>query len=208
MHRINLLFLVILMQNLRSTQQNQDKTQGNHAIKRTDGGVSYANFEIHKFHYLQVSPPAFSHEVLQAQECAFACVTQQTCYSFNIGLSPNQNGKFLCELLSGDKFRSPTNLTSSQQFDHYSIEVNNLSYKGVTHVCIMKFNFSLVLKMSFLVRFLILLHKAKRTKYDLNYFFTWAHCVFTQGGQVSVSYLNIFMKKLILHWQDDRFLNM
>lgn len=122
MHRINLLFLVILMQNLRSTQQNQDKTQGNHAIKRTDGGVSYANFEIHKFHYLQVSPPAFSHEVLQAQECAFACVTQQTCYSFNIGLSPNQNGKFLCELLSGDKFRSPTNLTSSQQFDHYSIE--------------------------------------------------------------------------------------
>ena len=142
MHRINLLFLVILMQNLRSTQQNQDKTQGNHAIKRTDDGVSYANFEVQKFHYLQVSPPAFSHEVLQAQECAFACVTQQTCYSFNIGLSPNQNGKFLCELLSGDKFRSPTNLTSSQQFDHYSIEVNNLSYKGVTHVCIMKFNFS------------------------------------------------------------------
>lgn len=60
----------------------------------------------------------------------------------------------------------------------------------------------------FLGSFFYLLPKAKRTKYDLNNFFTWAHCVFTQGGQVSVSYLNIFMKKLILHWQDNRFLNM
>ena len=60
----------------------------------------------------------------------------------------------------------------------------------------------------FLGPFSYFLHKAKRTKYDLNYFFTWAHCVFTQGGQVSVSYLNIFMKKLILHWQDNRFSNM
>lgn len=131
MRRINLLFTVILVQNLRSTQQSQDITQGNHAIKRTDNGVSYANFKVHKFHYLQLSSRAFSHEVLQADECTFSCVSQQTCYSLNIGLSPNQNGKFLCELLSGDKYRSPTNLTSSQQFDHYSIEVNNLSYEGL-----------------------------------------------------------------------------
>ncbi|PFX19748.1 EGF-like repeat and discoidin I-like domain-containing protein 3 [Stylophora pistillata] len=122
MRRIDLLFIVMLVQNLPATQQNQDITQGNHAIKRTDNGLFYANFKVHKFHYLQLSSRAFSHEVLQADECAFSCVSQQTCYSLNIGLSPNQNGKFLCELLSGDMYRSPKNLTSSQQFDHYSIE--------------------------------------------------------------------------------------
>ena len=115
----NVLFLVVLLRFSSSTGQDQHMIRFNHLQ-----GISHANFVAHKFQHLQGSLLDASCEVVQDDECAFACVDNAPCVSFNIALSPNENGKFRCELLSEDKFRSPDKLTDSQQFHHYSLKVS------------------------------------------------------------------------------------
>ena len=102
--------------------------QGNHDLKRPrfQHGVSYANFVAHKFQYLQGSLLDSSCEVVQGNECAIACVDNAPCVSFNVALSPKENGKLRCELLSEDIFKNPHKLIVSQQFHHYSIKVSQL----------------------------------------------------------------------------------
>ena len=122
----NLLFTVVLLRFHCVTGQHQHFIQGDHGLKRSrfQHGVSYANFVVHKFQRLQGSLLDSSCEVVQDDECAFVCVDNAPCISFNVALSPNQNGKFRCELLSEDKFRSPDKLNDSQQFHHYSLQVS------------------------------------------------------------------------------------
>jgi len=112
-------------------QEDQLLIQSDPSLKRSrfQQGVSYLNFVAHKFQHLQGSLLDSSCEVVQEEECAFICVDNAPCVSFNIALSPNENGKLRCELLSEDKYRSPDKLTDSQQFHHYSIKVtDNLKY--------------------------------------------------------------------------------
>ena len=125
---LNFLFTVVLLRFPYVTCQHRHLIQANRGLGRSgfEHGVSYANFAAHKFQHLQGSLLDSSCEVVQAKECAFVCVNSPPCASFNIALSPNENGKFRCELLSEDKFRSPDKLMVSQQFHHYSIKVNDL----------------------------------------------------------------------------------
>ncbi|XP_078352054.1 uncharacterized protein LOC144636728 [Oculina patagonica] len=126
MFHLNLLFTVLLLCYPFLTRQHQHLIQGNRGLKRSgfQRGVSYANFAVHKFQQLQGSLLDSSCEVAQAKECALICVNNYNppCVSFNIAVSPNENGKLQCELLSEDKFRSPNKLTVSQHFHHYSIK--------------------------------------------------------------------------------------
>ena len=121
------LFKVVLFRFACSAGKNQRLIQGGHGLKRSSfqHGVSYAKFVAHKFQYLQGSLLDSSCEVVRATECAFACVANAPCVSFNVALSRNENGTLRCELLSEDKFRSPDKLTDSQQFHHYSIKVSD-----------------------------------------------------------------------------------
>lgn len=121
----NFLFTVVLFRFPCVTGQHQRLIQGDHGLKRSSfqHGLSYANFKAHKFQHLQGSLLDSSCEVARATECSFACVANAPCVSYNLALSPNENGKLRCELLSEDKFRSPDKLTDSQQFHHYSIKV-------------------------------------------------------------------------------------
>ena len=123
----NFLFTVILLRFPCVTPQQQRLIQGDHGLKRSrfQYGVLYANFVVHKFQYLRGSLLNTSCEVVHDEECAFVCVENAPCVSFNVALSPNENGKFRCELLSEDKFRSPDKLTVSQKFHHYSIKVSD-----------------------------------------------------------------------------------
>ena len=84
--------------------------------------VSYGNFAADKFHRLQVSV-ASSTVVSSYRECVLSCVSTPPCSSFNVATSPNSDGRFLCELLNEDKFRSFHLLISSQKYHHYSIKV-------------------------------------------------------------------------------------
>ena len=122
------LFTVVLLRFSSVTGQHQHSLRGDHGLKRSasQNGISYANFVVHKFQHLQGSLLDSSCEVVQANECAFICVNNPPCVSFNIALLPDENGKFRCELLSEDMFRSQDNLTVSQQFHHYSIKVCGL----------------------------------------------------------------------------------
>ena len=119
------LFTIVLLRFPHVTGQHQHLIQVDHTLKRSrfQDGVSYANFVAHKFQHLQGSLLDSSCEVFRAKECAAACVTNAPCVSFNVALSPKENGKLRCELLSEDMFRSPDKMTYSQQFYHYSIKV-------------------------------------------------------------------------------------
>jgi len=129
----NFLFTVVLLRFSSSTGRDQHTIRSSHLQ-----GISHANFEAHKFQHLQGSLLDSSCEVVQEDECAFACVDNAPCVSFNVALSPNENGKLRCELLSEDKFRSSNKLTDSQQFHHYSLKVSgNLksSRKAFSYYC-------------------------------------------------------------------------
>ena len=132
-----LLFIAVLLRLHCVRCQPQRLIQVDHGLKRSifQHGVSYAKFVAHKFQYLQGSLLDSSCEVNRATECAFVCVADAPCVSFNVALSPNENGKLRCELLSEDKFGSPDKLTVSQQFDHYSIKVtDNLKPILISHL--------------------------------------------------------------------------
>ena len=130
MFHLNLLCTVLLLHYPYLTRQHQHLIQGNRGLKRSgfQHGVSYANFAVHKFQQLQGSLLDSSRGVVQTKECALACINSYNppCFSFNIAVLLNENGKLRCELLSEDKFRSPNKLTASQHFHHYSLKVNNL----------------------------------------------------------------------------------
>ena len=123
----HLLFTVVLLSSHCARGQPQRLTHGNHGLKRSSSqhGVSYANVVVHKFQHLQGPLLESSCEVDQDDECAFACVANAPCVSFNVALLPNENGKLRCELLREDMFRSPDKLTNSQQFHHYSLQVSD-----------------------------------------------------------------------------------
>lgn len=122
------LFMVVLLHFSCVTGQHNHSLRGDDDLKRpaSKGGLSYANFEAHKSQHLQGPVLNSSREVVQADECSFVCVDSPSCVSLNIALSRNENGKFRCELLSTDMFRSPEKLTISQQFHHYSRKVWSL----------------------------------------------------------------------------------
>ena len=122
---LNFLFTVFLLHFPCVIGQHQLFIQGDYGLKRSSfhHGMSYANFVAHKFQHLQGSLLDSSSEIVQLVDCAFSCVANAPCVSFNVALSPNENGMLRCELLSEDRFRSPDKLTDSQQFHHYSIKV-------------------------------------------------------------------------------------
>jgi len=113
------LFTVVLLRFSSSAGRDQHLIRSSHLQ-----GISHANFVVHKFKHLQGSLLDSSCEVAHDDECAFTCVDNAPCVSYNLALSPNENGKLRCELLSEDKFRSPDKLIVSQQFHHYSLKVS------------------------------------------------------------------------------------
>ena len=70
-----------------------------------------------------VSPIAIQR-VLDALYCAFECIGDELCFSFNIKVKPDEDKKRECRLLATDKFSAPHLLNSSEEFDHYSIWVS------------------------------------------------------------------------------------
>ena len=64
-----------------------------------------------------------SFMVFSPTECAYQCINNQDCYSFNFATT-SCDGRHSCELLNTDKFLNSDDLFFHAGFDHYNIEVS------------------------------------------------------------------------------------
>lgn len=62
-----------------------------------------------------------SHLVEDKFECTFRCFSEALCKSFNLAVSPDSNGLYVCELLKNDKYKAHDSvLQISAMFHHFS----------------------------------------------------------------------------------------
>ena len=61
-------------------------------------------------------------------DCAFHCVAEPKCYSFNMAAYPDSKGLYLCELLATDKYRETKTFHANATFHHYSPWVRYLLF--------------------------------------------------------------------------------
>lgn len=87
--------------------------------------MSHVNFVEHPHAILNVSV-IISTKENQVGSCAFACLKNTQCNSYNEAFSPDANNKYDCQLLATDKYNSSDDFKPSQEFNHYSIQVSIL----------------------------------------------------------------------------------
>ena len=93
-------------------------------------GVSYVNFVEEKFSYLNIT--ALGGDFVENMpECSFACLDIPSCFSFNLGTTPEANDRFRCELLPSDKYNNSDKFEQSLIFHHFSIAVSENYEKQV-----------------------------------------------------------------------------
>ena len=97
--------------------------------RNTLGGFSVGDFEKYHFSYLWVKMLA-SSMAADVIDCTLLCVGEPKCYSFNMAVSPDSNGLYLCELLATDKYRSKTKFHANATFHHYSPKVSQSSFRA------------------------------------------------------------------------------
>ncbi|RMX54972.1 hypothetical protein pdam_00016163 [Pocillopora damicornis] len=71
------------------------------------------------FHYLNVSLVGKS-TVYDAMDCAFECLSSPLCFSFNLATFRRAKGKFLCKVLSTDKYRTATQYGGNMSSHRFS----------------------------------------------------------------------------------------
>ena len=86
-------------------------------------GVSYVNFVEEKFSYLNITALGGDF-VDNMPECSFACLDIPSCFSFNLGTTPEANGRFSCQILPSDKYNNSNKFVHSLIFHHFSIAVS------------------------------------------------------------------------------------
>ena len=83
-------------------------------------GVSYVNFVEEKFSYLNITALG-GYFVDNMPECSFACLDIPSCFSFNLGTTPEANDRFRCQILPSDKYNNSNKFVHSLIFHHFSI---------------------------------------------------------------------------------------
>ena len=86
----------------------------------------FVNFKEDKFSFLNITA-LVKHVVEDPLSCAFYCLDNLACFSFNFAAFPDKAGKFTCEILSSDKYNNSEGFFPSKSFHHFSIVVRNLS---------------------------------------------------------------------------------
>ena len=87
-----------------------------------DSEHRHANFVEHLNTVLE-EPTITSTEVYDVLYCASRCLENDKCISYNFAIFPGANGKFECQLLATDMYRSSKSLRSSKTFSYYSFMV-------------------------------------------------------------------------------------
>ena len=94
---------------------------GTKNFRRERNTVNFAHFVNNPAHRLN-GAVLVSFMVLSPIECAYQCIHNQDCYSFNFAAT-SLDGRHSCELLSTDKFLNSDDLVCHDGFDHYNIKV-------------------------------------------------------------------------------------
>ena len=85
----------------------------------------FVNFQQDKFSFLNITA-LVKRLVEDSLSCAFSCLDNLACFSFNFAAFPDEAGKFVCEILSSDKYNNLENFLPSKALHHFSIAVGNL----------------------------------------------------------------------------------
>lgn len=89
------------------------------------GQQSSAGYFIdHANHYLDV-PEIDSKQVINMMHCLQQCIRHQRCFSTNVAVNPNQNGRLTCQLLSTDKYNASMSFKRRKFFHHFSLVVRH-----------------------------------------------------------------------------------
>ena len=100
---------------------------------RRDGkhnAVNFAHFVNNPSHRLNGAVLG-SSMVLSPTVCAYQCINNQACYSFNVAAT-SLDGRHSCELLNTDKFLNPDDLVCHDGFDHFNIKVSVKRFCSLT----------------------------------------------------------------------------
>ena len=93
--------------------------QNSALYRNPTGEISHGNFKCDPFYYLWEEK--LTSSMVKGQFfCAFLCVGEPRCYSFNVAEYPDSNGLYLCELLVTDKYRATGKLFANATFHHFS----------------------------------------------------------------------------------------
>ncbi|XP_074607274.1 uncharacterized protein LOC141860159 [Acropora palmata] len=80
----------------------------------------FAYFIEEKFSLLNIAP-AVKRVAENSLSCAFSCLSNLACFSFNFAAFPDKDGKFTCEILSSDKYNNSEKFLPSKTVHHFSI---------------------------------------------------------------------------------------
>ncbi|XP_029202712.2 brevican core protein-like [Acropora millepora] len=80
----------------------------------------FVNFKEHKFSFLNITALA-KRVVKDSLSCAFTCLDNLACFSFNVAAFPDDARKLTCEILSSDKYNNSENFLPSKTLHHSSI---------------------------------------------------------------------------------------
>ncbi|XP_028514166.1 uncharacterized protein LOC114574803 [Exaiptasia diaphana] len=92
-----------------------------HASSSTSG-LRVDPYELYPDKRLQL-PHGMEQKSIQVgddKKCAFSCTTTEWCRSVNFKITPLENGRHVCELLSSDQFTNGANLNQNNSYLHYS----------------------------------------------------------------------------------------
>ena len=92
--------------------------------KRITQKFEFVNFKEDKFSFLNITA-LVEHTVEDSLSCAFSCLDNLACFSFNVAAFPHKGGKFTCEILSSDKYNNSENFLPSKTLHHFGIVVRN-----------------------------------------------------------------------------------
>ena len=76
-------------------------------------------------HYLNV-PRVGTYAVYDTLDCTIECLSNPSCFSFNLAASKGADGKLWCELLSSEKYSNPGEYKRNESSHHFSIKVSLL----------------------------------------------------------------------------------
>ena len=86
--------------------------------------LQFANFKIDLFHALDGKMIEVGYEETR-KHCLWKCLKNLKCFSVNIGIHVESNGKVWCELMSSDKHTLPAlSFQANESYHHYFIPVS------------------------------------------------------------------------------------